>query len=355
MMAHVSEVIRGWLGWCPNAPVMRTTSAVFAAHPATVHPAQPDGGIGGSGRINRGITCAVESTKTLIRNKRLFWFSFLTGLVILFMFIAELSLMVYSGSYSYWVLGFRPGLVLTFVIEMISVFSLYFLLAGLIMSVSPVLPGRPVTLRDGLSHARSHMRSIAGWSVIMALCGTALYTIAVHNQYFSYLYPAIMTMTLYIPFIYYIPDIILSALSFTFIKILINVFLFILTLFVVPVLVLENTTLPDAVAGSLSLMKKVWAEIIVCSLIFCLALLGISSLDLIIRMTPALVNYDYSFFHAQGWWMAIMVSVYVLVWWILAIIGSTVIGISTLRLYTYGKTGTASPVSEEKPVVQVPV
>ncbi|MGA2917524.1 SdpI family protein [Methanoregula sp.] len=49
-MTRVAEVIRGWLGWCPNAHALRTTPPVFAIPPVTVHPAQPDGGAGGPGR-----------------------------------------------------------------------------------------------------------------------------------------------------------------------------------------------------------------------------------------------------------------------------------------------------------------
>jgi hypothetical protein len=342
------ETAHRWMGWCPNAPAMRTAPAVLSTQVATVHPVEQDGGSGVSGRIDCGIKLAAGSIKILNRNKRLLWFSILTGLVILFMFIAGLSLHVY-GTYPYPVIGYPLWLALVFSIQMISVFCIYSLLAGLIRSVSSGLSGRPVTLREGLSSARSHMRSLLGWSVAVALLGTALYVIQV--RYFGYLSFTLTQIIDQFPFNFIVlPEIystgpigggfhILSAITFTTFAGIINVFFFILTLFVVPVLVLENKHLSGAVAESIPLVKKSWGEIVVCFLIFCLILLAISLTSLIFRLAYGVVSPgNLLFWYPGDGWIA-SAALYILVWCILVIIGSTVVGISLVGLYTYAKTG----------------
>jgi hypothetical protein len=114
-MTRVSVVIRGWLGWCPNAPAMRTAPAVLVVPAQIIHPSQPDGGAGGSGKINRGILLALSGTKTLVRNTQLLWFLRLTGLVMAFMFITQYGPHL-LGAYPYYVIDFWRSLVLTFAI-----------------------------------------------------------------------------------------------------------------------------------------------------------------------------------------------------------------------------------------------
>jgi hypothetical protein len=345
---HLVETFKQYLGWCPNAPAMRTATVVLTTPPFTLHPLEQDGGAGGSGRIGRGIGLATGSLKTLIRNKRLLWFSFLTGFVMLFMFGAEFSLHVF-GTYPYTPIEYSLWLALVFTIQMISVFCMYFLLACLILSVSSGLSGRAVTLREGLSKARSHMRSLLGWSVVMALLGTALYVI--QNQYFGDLNFTLIQIIDQFPFNFILlPEIystgpigggyhILSAVAFTIFATIINVFFFILTLFVVPVLVLENKHLPGAVAESISLVKKVWGEIITCFLIFGLILLVISLASFIFSIVHGVVSPDNLLFWYPGEGWIAGAALYMLVWCILAIIGSTVVGISLTGLYSYAKTG----------------
>ena len=89
MITKISENIFELLGWCPNAPAVRTASTVLVIPSEIVHSSQPDGGSGGSGKIHRGFSFALTGTKTLIRNRQLLCFSLLTGLVMAFMFISQ--------------------------------------------------------------------------------------------------------------------------------------------------------------------------------------------------------------------------------------------------------------------------
>lgn len=355
-MTRIFEVIHQWMGWCPNAPTLRTASAVLTTPTIIVNPMEPDGGGRASGRISRGVSLATGSIKTLIRNKQLLWFSFFTGLVMLFMFAAAYSLHV-LGTYPYPAMDFPVWLALTFTIEMITVFCINFLLADLVLSVSSDRSGLPGTIREGLFGAMTHVRSLLGWSVIMAFLGTAVYVMVFEPS--GYFFGTVIAVISQFPFYFILtPEIygpgpiaggfhVLFAATFTVSAMLINMMLFILTLFVVPILVLENKHLPSAVAESVSLIRKTWGEIIACLCVFCLILLGISATSLIFRVAYGIVSPDDLFFWYQGGWTA-SAALYVIIWGVLVLIGITAVGIATSNLYTYGKTGHMPGTFDEK-------
>ncbi len=344
---QITEIIRSNLGWCPNAPAMRTASTILSTPPVTVNPLEPDGGAGGSERIGRGINLTAGSIKTLIRNKQLLYFSFLTGLVMLFMFIAEYGLHL-LGTYPHYAIDFWRWLVLAFAVELFTVFCLTVLLAGLVLSLTPGDTGRPVSFREGLSRVEGYLRPLADWVVILALCGTAL---VVPLHYYGYmqftLYPVLDQFPLnfiILPEVYHIGPIggtyaMLSAVTSTIVISGINGLLFVLTLFVVPLLVLENKRLPEAVAGSVTLMKNVWCEVIACFLVFGVVLFAVSLTSLLFRIVYRIVAPENLLFWypGQGWIAG--AALYMLAWCILAVIGSTAGGIALFGLYTYAKTG----------------
>ena len=184
--------------------------------------------------------------------------------------------------------------------------------------------------------------------MIVAFLGTAIF---VPLKYFGYtsftLYPVLDQFPfnfILFPEVYSTGPIggtyaMLSAVTSIAVVSGINVVLFILTLFVVPLLVLENKRLIGAVAGSVSLMKKVWGEIIVCFLIFGLILFGATLFSLLFRIFYGVVAPDMLLFWYPGdAWIA-GAAVYMLVWCILTVIGSTALGISLFGLYAYVKRG----------------
>jgi hypothetical protein len=175
--------------------------------------------------------------------------------------------------------------------------------------------------------------------------GTVVYTFVSQDPFIGSIVFRIDMAAFYLPFAYYIPDAISSALFFVCYAMFVDVILFVLTLFVVPFIVLENISLPGAVAGSFSLLKKTWREILGSVLIFGAIALGISSIAFVICSTPLLLNHDYDFFLQISRGQVLMTIVcftYVIGWWILMTIGSTVVGIATSTLYNYGKTGRIS-------------
>ncbi len=176
----------------------------------------------------------------------------------------------------------------------------------------------------------------------MAIAGTLVYTWFMQDPATRGLHAAIDISAFYIPYVYYVPDMIGSAIFFSIWLLLIDALLFLLSLFVVPVIVLEKKGLTAAFAGSIALAKRTWGEITGCYLIFVLIAIGISFISVIICLTPVFVNHDYDFF--LSWYrgrvlMTAICFLYIAGWWVLMAIGSTIAGIAIASLYTYGKTG----------------
>ena len=207
-------------------------------------------------RINRGIKLMTGSIRILAKNKRLLWFSLLTGLVMIFSLTSNLFLQVISGT------SLFPGtkliavpasvmipqgsilwIALTFIISFVDAFLTYYLLAALIASVWRILSGRNTTLRDGLAHTTGCMRPLVSWAMIAAIIGTVFLILTNSsmrtNETIGNLGIIYITMTFMACF-------------------------YAITLFVVPLLVLANKDLITAVTESVSLFRKVWGEILVC-------------------------------------------------------------------------------------------
>lgn len=327
------DFIRRKMGWCPNARTMRTAPVVLSTPPADSNPAQPEGGAGGPGRIDRGITLATGSIRVLFRNRRLLWFSLMAGLVILFSLASSMFIQFISGTTplsgsnlltgtapAIITQGSLPWIVLTFTYTLIYSFLFFYLLAALIVSVSHILSGEPATVHGGLAHAAKYLRPLFGWALIGAGLGTV----------FSFIMNSSAT-TVGSP----------GNLGVIFIVIAGLAVLGVITMFVVPLLVLGNKSLPEAVAGSLSLFGKMWREIIVCAIILFLIVFAI----MLTSMVPIIaIAFSSGSTAAAG----IVLAGYMLIMLVMLFIGSTIVGIVTTGLYTFGKTGTLSPAFKGK-------
>jgi hypothetical protein len=325
---------------------MHTAPAVLIVPSEMIHPSHPGGGAGGSGKINRGIILALSGTKTLVRNKQLLWFSLLTGFVMAFMFITQYGIHL-LGTYPYYAIDFVRWLVLTFVIDLVSVFCLTVLLAGLVLNISSG-EGKPVSFREGLSRTKSYLRPLTNWSVFIALLGTAMYVPLYYSGFLRFnLYPVLDQFPFYFilfPEVYSTGPIggtyaILSAVTSTVVVSGINIVLLILTLFVVPLLVLENRRLPEAVAGSVTLMKNVWGELLACFLLLILVVSAAAMTSLLFRIVYGVVAPDMLLFWYPGDTWITAAALYLFVLCGLAVVVSTIAGIATVNLYTYAKTG----------------
>jgi hypothetical protein len=338
---------------------------VPVVRPDTGHPSQPDDGR--PGRIRHGIRITLSSTKTLIGNRQLLWFSLFTGLVLAGHLIAQWVLILVNMNNGPDLIG-SP--VVAFAFELPTVFCLVFLLAGLVLSLSSETGG-PVSFLHGFRMAGKYLIPLTGWSVVVALLGTlifiaggissgALNSMQLHSfDIYGNLEIFLSNVFSQYPFNWSLdPDVFIAhppggnlpvlAPGFpgAFVETLffsaINVLLFVLTLFVVPLLVLERKRLKEAVSGSFTLMKKYWAEVAACVLglgmvVFAASLTfllfqftGISQVDVLNGMTSISSSRPGDAWIALGLLYALALSGFVF-------IVATVGGIASLGLYRYAK------------------
>jgi hypothetical protein len=356
MIMQFSEVIRQWLGWCPNAQTLRTAPAVLVVPSLTSNPVQPAGGAAsGPGRIRLGIGIAIDSIKTLFREKRLLWFPLLAGLVILFLLIAEWwSILHYDYTllpYSIWIPFGDSNLTVfnlqLFLIEAICLSCFTYLLAGMILCQNGNRTKKPVTIRHAFDTINTHALTLATLSIVLAFVATFLFGIISQSQILGKIEFSISMAMFHLPYAYYFPTngifaSLFSVLFFSFRIMVINILLLLMSLYIVPVIVLENKRLIPALMGSVRLLMKTWREFLGCILVFGMIVLAVAAIGLLIGQSPLLLNHDYDFFLQMSRGQVLMTVVcygFLLPCGILMAIGSMVLGIAVTKLYTYGKTG----------------
>ncbi len=263
--------------------------------------------------------------------------------------------------------GLLTSLVLTFGIELLTVFCLGFLLADLALSLSLKKDGK-VSFFQGLKLAKKYLVPLAGWSVVVALAGTLLFTICEYSFVLNrIIWGSLLCVQSQFPFNFvlepfqYVPFLqpgnwwfISFALDDTLILFAITVFLFVLTLFVVPLLVLERKSLKEAVLGSCILMKKVRGEVAACVLGLGMVVFAVSLLILLFHFSG--VGYGWwdsgqiytSFTFPSNAWAAAAL-LYVLALSGLTLVAVTIGGIASLDLYRFAKTGQMPGSAETKP------
>ncbi len=352
-MTHVSEVIRGWLGWCPNSPAVRTSPAVLAVPSITAHPAQPgsSGAVGGQGHIKRGISIATGSIRALFGERHLLWFSLIAGIIFLFLIVAEgWSVTHYALiplPYSIWIPFGDSSLIVfnlqLFLIEAICLSSLTCLLAGLILYRNGSIAKKPVAIREAFDRVNAHAVPLATLSITMAFVATLVFELVSQSQFIGKIIFSIDMTLFYLPYAYYVPNGVSTALFFSFEIMIINIILFLVVLYVVPGIVLESKRLLPALAGSVALMTKTWREMLGCILVFGTILIGVAGIALLIGQSPLLLNHDYDFFLQFSRGKVLMTVAcygFLLASGILMAIGSTVMGIAITELCRIGESKT---------------
>ena len=288
-MTGVTGRIRGWLGWCPDAQYFGTSQPELSAPPLGNPTVMPDGGSPGSGRIRRGTAIAAQSMKILVQNGRLLWFSFLIFLTFIVSMVTNLSIQSVSGISAF------PGdlnsatilwAALTFIAAFIGNFVFFSLAAALVICVSQISPGNPVTLREGLSRAWDHKRSLAGWTIIGAL--------------------------LWIP---------VGVFAAGF---------YLITLFALPAMVLDNRDLVAAMHESVLIFRRMWVETYVSFAIILLVTIGFVLVTLFFLGRAG---------SAYGFFGGMIPGTISLVVSGLMAVGLVMMGIATVILYTDEKTG----------------
>ena len=350
-MTQGSDVIHGWLlGWCPNHPVIRTAPVALMASQESlgVRGSAAGSGAGSSGRVRDGIAIATGSLKALFRDRHLLGFSLLAGIALIFLIVAEGWSVTHYASiplpYSIWIpLGNSSLIVFNlqlFLIEAICLSSLTCLLAGLILYRNRSSAKKSVTIREALAMVNAHAVPLATLSIIMAFVATLVFELVSQSQFIGKIVFSIDMTLFYLPYAYYVPNEVTSALFFSFEIMIINIVLFLVALYVVPGIVLESKRLLPAIAGSVTLMKKTWREMLGCILVFGIILIGVAGIALLIGQSPLLLNHDYDFFLQFSRGKVLMTVAcygFLLASGILMAIGSTVMGIAVTELYRSGE------------------
>ena len=350
-MIRVSEIAEHWLGLCRKPPVFHGMQADIVNLPEPACEGSPDGGAGGSKTIRRGIGAALSGTKTLAQNRQLLWFTLLAGLV-----LAGNTIGYGALRYIDWIMSDEIvlRLVLRFLIEFATLFCLVFLLAGLVLSISSKKEGSASFFVE-LAGAKKYLKAIFLWYLVLALAGMLLHRIFFYPGGFFWPFSSFLLSTInQFPFTLNLNPSTFSeipgyggrsllfwtypygfedALTFS----AINVFLFILTAFVVPFLVLEQKTLREAVVESFAMMKKTWVEVAACAVFLGVVVFGVFVTYLLVQGAHGMVtppNLLYA--PPTDTWIALGL-LYYLVLFSIAFVVATVGGIATLNLYKIGK------------------
>ncbi|MHB8164564.1 MAG: hypothetical protein ACYDDV_09545, partial [Methanoregula sp.] len=328
-MTRVSVIADQWLGLCRKPPVVHTSQADIVNLTEPAYDGSPDGGAGGSGTIRRGIGAALSGTKTLAQNRQLLWFTLLAGLVLAGNAIGQAALR-YIGRIV------QPDIIVSYTLDFLlgfaTLFCLVFLLAGLFLSISSKKESS-ASFFEGLYRAKKYIKAIFVWSLILALAAMLLTYIWGH--FFYGLPPELRFFNIFGPFQFIastitqfpfnwtldwdmlteIPgyggrSLLLWIYPFGFMETLqfsaITLLLFILTPFVVPLVVLEHKTLREAVVGSFAMMKKIWAEVAACAIFLGVIVSGVFLAHLLIQAVSGIVDpYQTVIFHPPDTWIAL--------------------------------------------------
>lgn len=355
-MTTLSETLEQWLGLCRKPPSVHTMQADFVHLPGAAHEGLPDGGGSGSGAIRRGIGAAFSGLRTLNRNRQLLWFSLLTGLVLAGNAVCEGALWYINRTLQPDIAGLY---IQDFMLGFFTIFCLVFLLAGLILSLSSKKEGA-ASFFEGLAGAKKYGKPLLLWSILLALAAILLlriwvelftwlplefpflYTFGPYNFIISTITQFPFNWTLDWNMITEIPgyggrSLLLLIYPFGFMRtanfIVVSLFLFILTPFVVPLIVLERKTLQEAVAGSFTLMKKIGMEAVTCAAFLGIVIFGVFLTYLIVQAASGIVDpYNTVMFHPTVAWITLAV-LYNLALVAFALVVATVGGIALLEMY----------------------
>lgn len=369
-MTTVSEDIREWLGLCRKPPAVHALQTGICILPEPTNEGLPDGGSGLSGTILRGIGSALSGMRTLNRNRQLLWFTLLAGLVLAGNAVGHAAVRYLNRT-------LQPDTIVLytqdFILGFLTLLCLVFLLAGLLLSIPSRREGG-ASFFKGLSQARRFLKAIIIWSLALALTAMIIERLYVYlftgfPQDFRFLYTLmdgffVSTITQF-PFnwtldwnmLTEIPgyggrSLLLLIYPFGFLETLhfsvIILILFALTPFVVPLIVLEQKTLREAVAGSFALIKKTCAEGIICALFLAVIVSGVFLASLLIQAISGIVDpYETVMFHPTIPWIVLAI-LYDIALAASAFIIATVAGIATLHIYISVKSGRTPGSPESK-------
>lgn len=343
-MTRVSEPGGLWLGLCRKPPVICLAPAflIDQGEPACASRS----GSGGPGdrphRIRNGIGIATGSIRTLLTDRHHLWFGYFTGIVLLFLLLAEAWMATHTGDAAPFLVPGTPGdtfFVLDirlFFIEMITLTGLVFVLAGLVLHRHAMAEGAPVPISESFARINDHTNPLLGLSIGIAAVATIANLIISESPFFGNLVQTLTMAVFFLPYAYYFPDILLSVVFFSTTLMVVNSILFLVVLVVVPEIVLARKPLLFTLAGSASGILAKWREILGCLLVAGAAVAVIVAVAILIGQSPLLLGHDYDFFLQLSRGQIFMTAAcygFVSACWVLLALGYTAAGIAAADLF----------------------
>lgn len=286
---------------CPKIPTVRPALATLMVLPETVPADRPDGSwpAGRSIHVRQGISIATGSLKTVARDRHLFWFAILSGLLMAFLIVAEswgdmhvndtlsFPVTLSMGSMSLYL---DPWF---FLAEMICVSCFSFLVTSQVLTVNGNEVNQTPTIHERLAIITDLRWPLVFLSMGMAFAATLVFGIIIQSWSIAIAAGTILSAFFWIPYIYALGEL-YTTLHFWLIITAINFILFLLILWILPVMVLEKRGLFQAITTSFSVLKRKPFEIMGCILVYGGIALALAAVSLIIGQVPQqLIDHGY--------------------------------------------------------------
>jgi hypothetical protein len=248
--------------------------------------------------IGRSIALFRTSWSLLMDDKKLLVFPLLSGiisLIVLATFILPLIIGQFLGGLFFYIA--------LFAFYLVSYFVVIFFNTALISCVNARLQGKEMSVSEGISNAFRHVTPILGWALLSATVGIILNLLRERGGFFGQIASAIAG----------------GAWG-------------LVTFFVVPVLILEDKGVFDAIRESTSMIRKTWGETIIGSGSIMLVFVLIGIVGFLGVLATLLLGSSAVFLIALVLFIGFVI--------VLAVLAAAMQGIFVTALYTYAKTGT---------------
>jgi hypothetical protein len=248
--------------------------------------------------IGRSIELFRTSWGVLMADKKLLVFPLLSGivsLIVLATFILPLIIGQFFGAIIFY------GAL--FVFYLVSYFVVIFFNTALVSCVNAKLQGRDMSVGEGISNALAHFTSILGWALVSATIGIVLHLLRERGGMIGKIASSIVG----------------GAWG-------------LVTFFVVPILVLEDKGVFDAIKESTALIRKTWGESIIGSGSIMLVFVVIG----IVGFLGVLATLLLGSFTVFGIALVLFIALVI----VIAVVAAAMQGIFVTALYSYAKTGT---------------
>jgi hypothetical protein len=259
--------------------------------------------------IGRSIELFKTSWGILMGDKKLLAFPLLSGVISLIVLATFILPLIVAGAVSD--ILFYSAL---FVFYLVSYFVVIFFNTALISCVNARLQGKEMSVGEGISNALRHLPSILGWALVSATVGIILNLLRERGGFIGQIAAALVG----------------GAWG-------------LVTFFVVPVLVLEDKGVFDAVKESASLIRKTWGETIIGSGSIMLVFIIVGVIGFLGVLATLVLGSPIVFGIALAFFIVLVI--------ILAVVAAAMQGIFVTALYSYARTGTV-PTAFNRDLIQ---